>query len=67
MVYKFFDKKTEGGTIKSEITFNKESAEELLGEGNLIFYCMGPTNPKCWQIKAVIILISRIFQYDIFF
>ena len=50
MVYKFLYKKTEGGTIKSEITSNKESAEELLGEGKLIFYCMGPTNPKFWQI-----------------
>ena len=28
MVYKFFDKKT-GGTVKSEITSNKELAEEL--------------------------------------
>ena len=29
MVYKFFDKKTSGGTIKNEIISNKELAEEL--------------------------------------
>ena len=29
MVYKFFDKKTCGGTIKNEIISNKELAEEL--------------------------------------
>ena len=29
MVYKFFDKKTSGGTVKSEIISNKELAEEL--------------------------------------
>ena len=29
MVYKFFDKKISGKTIKSEVISNKESAEEL--------------------------------------
>ena len=29
MVYKFFDKKTFGGTVKNEIISNKELAEEL--------------------------------------
>ena len=29
MVYKFFDEKTSGGTIKNEIMSNKELAEEL--------------------------------------
>ena len=29
MVYKFFDKKASGGTIKNEIVSNKELAEEL--------------------------------------
>ena len=29
MVYKLFDKKTSDGTIKNEITSNKELAEEL--------------------------------------
>ena len=29
MVYKFFDKKTSGGTVKNEIISNKELAEEL--------------------------------------
>ena len=29
MVYKFFDKKTSGGTVKNEFVSNKELAEEL--------------------------------------
>ena len=29
MVYKFFDKKTSGGTVKNENISNKELAEEL--------------------------------------
>ena len=29
MVYKFFDKKTFGGTVKNEIISNKELAEKL--------------------------------------
>ena len=29
MVYKFFDKKTSGGTVKNEIIFNKELSKEL--------------------------------------
>ena len=29
MVYRFFDKKTSGGTVKNEIISNKELAEEL--------------------------------------
>ena len=29
MVYKFFDKKTSGGTVKNEIISNKELAKEL--------------------------------------
>ena len=29
MVYKFFDKKSPGGTVKNEIISNKELAEEL--------------------------------------
>ena len=29
MVYKFFDKKTSGGTLKSRNILNKELAEEL--------------------------------------
>ena len=29
MVYKFFDKKTCGGTVKNDIMSNKKSAEEL--------------------------------------
>ena len=29
MVYKFFDKKTSGGTFKNDVISNKESAEEL--------------------------------------
>ena len=29
MIYKFFDKKTSGGTVKSEIILNQELAEEL--------------------------------------
>ena len=29
MIYKFFDKKTSGGTVKSEIFLNQELAEEL--------------------------------------
>ena len=29
MVYKFFDKKTSGGTVKNEIISHKEFAEEL--------------------------------------
>ena len=29
MVYKFFDKKASGGTVKYEIISNKELAEEL--------------------------------------
>ena len=29
MVYKFFDKKTSGGTVKNDIICNKELAEEL--------------------------------------
>ena len=35
-----------------------------LGEGNLIFCCMGPTDSNFWQIKVmIIILISHV---DIF-
>ena len=29
MVYKFFDKKTSGGTVKNKIMSNKQLAEEL--------------------------------------
>ena len=29
MVYKYFDKKTSGGTVKNEVISNKELAEEL--------------------------------------
>ena len=31
MVYKFFDRKTSGGTAKNEVISNKQLAEELLG------------------------------------
>ena len=29
MVYKFFDRKTSGGTVKNEVISNKQLAEEL--------------------------------------
>ena len=48
----------------------------IIGEGNLIFCCTGPTDRNFWQIKITIILISHtnfsffynwyFFQYDIF-
>ena len=46
MVFNLFDKKTSGGTVKNEITSNKELAEELHKpilknwekESTLIFY-----------------------------
>ena len=31
MFYKFFDRKTSGGTVKNEVISNKQLAEELLG------------------------------------
>ena len=37
----------------------------LLGKGNLIFCCAGPTDPIFWKIK-IIILISHIFFFLLF-
>ena len=49
---------------------------DMIGEGNLIFCCTGPTDRNFWQIKITIILISHTnssfftndisSQYDIF-
>ena len=41
--------------------FPVKKKQIILGKGNLIFCCTDLTDPKFWQIKTTMILISRIF------
>ena len=38
-----------------------------LGKGNLIFCCTDPTDPNFQQIKIVIIVISHINIFDVYY
>ena len=56
--------------FKRPLKSTQKIQKPLQGEGNLIFYCMGPTDPTFWQIKIIMILISHInifFTICIFF
>ena len=55
MVYKCFDKKTSGGTVKNEIIFNKELAEELYK----------PINRKFNKRKVHLPFIGNIWGIDL--
>ena len=44
-------------SIKNEMIKRKQV---ILGEGNLIFCCTGPTHPNFHHIKIIIILISHV-------
>ena len=38
-----------------------------LGEGNLIFCCTDPTDPNFQKIKIIIIVISHINIFDVYY
>ena len=51
---------TESDLVHLSINFYRDILRILLGEGNLIFGCTGPTDSNFWQAKIIIILILYI-------
>ena len=52
------------GILWSWVIFiNRSWNEDDLGEGNLIFWCTGPTDSKFWQIKIIILISQKIFSF----
>ena len=43
------------------------SKKNLLGEGNLIFCCTGPSDPNFWQIKTIILTLHITMCFTIYF